>query len=138
MRHARALALLTATPALADEFDGFRGLYGSATDPAASCAANPHRLDFAGQRIHAVLDWQIPWINPQGREVTSRRFDVWGQKDGVLTLEEDGPAERLADGSLPTWHLRLTDSPKGYCWGRADWPVVRCEDQQVLCSAATS
>lgn len=138
MRHALALFALTAAPALADEFDPFRGLYGSATDPAASCAANPHRLDFAGTRVHAVLDWQIPWINPQGREVTSRRFDVWGQKDGVLTLEEDGPAERLEDGSLPVWLLRLTDSPRGYCWGRADWPVVRCEDQQVLCAQATS
>ena len=124
---------------MADELDAFRGLYGSAADPAASCAANPHRLDFTqGGRLHAVLDWTMPWIGPDGREVTHRRFDVWSAEGGVLVLEEDGAAERLEDGTLPTWRLRLTEAPKGYCWGRADWPSVRCENQQLLCAAAAS
>ncbi len=134
MRHALALALLT-LPAAADELEPYRGLYGSASDPALSCASNPHRVDFEGQRLHAMLEWEKPWFTPDGREVMARRFDVWST-EGFLTLEEDGPAERLADGSLPVWHLRLTEG--GYCWGRADWPVMRCENQQVRCDAATS
>lgn len=122
-------------PAAADELEAYRGLYGSATDPALSCATNPHRLDFYGTRLHAGLEWQSPWFTQDGREVVSRRFDVWST-EGFLTLEEDGPAERLSDGSLPVWHLRLT--AEGYCWGRADWPVMRCENRQVRCDAATS
>ena len=137
MRHAIALALLT-LPAQADELEAFRGLYGSASDPALSCAANPHRLDFFGARLHAVLEWQKPWFTTQGREVSQRRFDLLQRAEGALVLEEDGPAERLEDGSLPIWQLRLTEAPKGYCWGRADWPVMRCEDQQVACTQATS
>ena len=26
----------------------------------------------------------------------------------------------------------------GYCWGRADWPVVRCEDAQLRCDSSIS
>lgn len=128
------VVFFAASPVPAEDFSG---TYGSATDPATSCAANPHRLEFMARPPHAFLTWDKPWTGPDGREVTHRRFDLEAMDDRMLTLEEEGGA-RLADGSRPVWFLRLTDSPKGYCWGRADWPSVRCENQQLLCAAATS
>jgi hypothetical protein len=134
---ALALLLLWTCAASAQGVEAFAGLYGSASDPATSCAANPHRIDFIAQPPHAFLTWQTPWIDAQGAEITMRRFDLEAIEGRKLTLREEGGA-RLADGARPTWVLRLTTAPAGYCWGRADWPVVRCEDQQVLCSAPTS
>lgn len=130
------LLLLLATPAFADE-TAFTGTYGSASDPATSCAANPHTIQFMAQPPHAFLTWDHPWIGPDGQEISGRRFDLEQMGDTMLTLREEGGL-RLEDGSRPVWFLRLTDSPKGYCWGRADWPVMRCQDQQVLCTDATS
>lgn len=128
------LLILLASPALADDF---AGPFGSASDPATSCATNPHTITFMAQPPHAFLHWDHAVTDATGAETTLRRFDLVGRSDRMLTLlEEGGP--RLPDGSRPTWLLRLTESPRGYCWGRADWPVVRCEDQQLLCSAATS
>lgn len=130
------ILLLLASPALGDE-TAFTGVYGSATDPATSCAANPHTIQFMAQPPHAFLTWDQAYTAPDGAQVSLRRFDLESMDDRMLTLREEG-GQRLPDGTRPTWFLRLTDSPKGYCWGRADWPVVRCEDQQVLCSEATS
>lgn len=131
----RALVLiLLASPALADDF---AGPFGSASDPATSCAQNPHTITFLAQPPHAFLTWDHAFTAPDGAEIAFRRFDLEAKDTRMLTLREEGGA-RLPDGSRPTWFLRLTDTPKGYCWGRADWPVVRCEDQQLLCSQATS
>jgi hypothetical protein len=122
--------------ALADE-SAFTGVYGSASDPATSCATNPHSIEFMAQPPHAFLTWDHPFVDAQGAEVAGRRFDLEAMDDRMLTLKEEG-GTRLPDGARPTWFLRLTDTPRGYCWGRADWPVVRCEDSQVLCTEATS
>ncbi|NBZ86573.1 hypothetical protein [Stagnihabitans tardus] len=133
------LALLAFLPSLsaAQAQESFVGQYGSASDPATSCATNPHTIEFMAQPPHAFLTWDHPYIDAAGAEVQGRRFDLEAMGDTMLTLREEGGA-RLPDGSRPTWFLRLTENPKGYCWGRADWPVVRCEDQQVLCTEATS
>jgi len=136
MRAILLLLLLLASPALADEA-AFVGTYGSASDPATSCATNPHSIQFMAQPPHAFLTWDHPWVDTDGQEVTGRRFDLEQMGDTMLALREEG-GTRLPDGSRPTWFLRLTEAPRGYCWGRADWPVVRCEDQQVLCTEATS
>lgn len=130
------LLLLLASPALADE-TGFAGPFGSASDPETSCAANPHSITFMTQPPHAFLEWEHPFIDASGQSVALRRFDLEAASPDMLTLREEG-GERLADGSRPTWFLRLTENPKGYCWGRADWPMVRCEDQQLLCVVPVS
>jgi hypothetical protein len=130
------LLVLLASPALADE-TAFTGTYGSASDPATSCAANPHTIEFMAQPPHAFLTWDHPFVDANGAEVAAKRYDLEAMDDKMLTLQQEG-GTRLPDGSRPTWFLRLTDAPRGYCWGRADWPVVRCEDQQVLCTEATS
>lgn len=133
MRPILALALMV-SPALADDF---AGPFGSASDPATSCAANPHTITFMAQPPHAFLQWDHPFTDETGAEVDLRRFDLEAMDDRVLTLREEG-GMRLPDGSRPTWLLRLTENPKGYCWGRSDWPTVRCENQQLACVEATS
>ena len=118
--------------------DGFRGQYGSASDPATSCATNPHQLDFMAQPPHALFQWQTPKVDPSGAMVSGERYDLLDYDDKTLTLRQEGDSRRTDSGAHPIWILRLTDDPKGYCWGRTDWPVVRCEDAQLRCDASTS
>lgn len=126
-------------PAAAQEVvDSLRGDYGSASDPATSCAANPHHLDFMAQPPHALFDWTRPWTDNDGFPVSHRRYDILDLSETTLTLRREGDTARTADGGRPIWILRQTTSPEGYCWGRADWPSVHCEDQQVRCDKATS
>lgn len=119
-------------------FDTLRGQYGSAADPATSCAANPHQMDFMVQPPHALFNWDQPRVLAEGATVQHERYDILNYDDGSLTLHQDGRPRPTDGGGRPVWILRLTEEPKGYCWGRADWPVVRCEEQQVRCDASTS
>lgn len=121
-----------------DMFSALPGQYGSATDPATSCAANPHELSFMTQPPHALFVWTRPWTDAQGETVSDRRYDLLTHTDTTLTLRLEGDTQRTATGDRPIWILRPTSSPEGYCWGRADWPSVHCEDQQVRCDKATS
>lgn len=121
-----------------DIYDALRGDYGSAADPATSCAANPHTLDFMAQPPHALFDWTKPWTDKDGLPVSHRRYDILDQSDSTLTLRREGDTSRTADGGRPVWILRRTMTPEGYCWGRADWPAVHCEDQQLRCDKPTS
>lgn len=118
--------------------DGLRGQYGSASDPATSCAQNPHQLDFIANPPHALFLWDKPWTDKDGNTISEKRFDLMGADANSLTLRLEGDPARTASGGRPTWILRQTTSPDGYCWGRADWPLVHCEDQQLRCEKATS
>jgi len=133
------LLLMLATPAAAQSvYDRAAGQYGSASDPATSCASNPHVLSFQAQPPHLILEWQTPRIDADGGTTSYERFDLLDSDDSSFMLRLEGSPERTADGSRPTWILRLTDNPQGYCMGRTDWPVVRCEDQQVRCEKPVS
>jgi hypothetical protein len=126
--------LLTATPALAQSvFDRAVGSYGLPDDPAASCAANPHRLDFTGQPPHAFLTWEKPARTAQGEWTDRARFDIVNYTDTTIALMLEGDPNRTDTGERIIWLLRLTDQPAGYCWGRADWPSVRCVAPAVRC-----
>lgn len=57
-------------------FDTARGQYGSATDSATSCAANPHRLDFMASPPHAMLTWQKPKDDGVGQPRSFERYDI--------------------------------------------------------------
>lgn len=138
MRLALVLTLAALPAAAQDAVSTFRGAYGSAADPATSCAANPHQLDFMASPPHALFNWQDPWIDQGGTTVTGRRYDLLDHDAATLTLRLEGDTARTDDGRPPTWILRLTANPSGYCWGRADWPVVRCEDRQLRCDEPTS
>jgi hypothetical protein len=121
-----------------DVFDALRGDYGSVSDPVTSCATNPHTLDFMAQPPHAMFDWTKPWTDRDGFPVSHLRYDILGHSDNTLTLRREGDSARTADGGRPIRILRRTSSPEGYCWGRTDWPLVHCEDQQVRCDKPTS
>lgn len=132
-----ALGLFIAGPAAAQSvFDRAAGLYGDATDPATSCATNPHDLSFMASPPHAIFTWSAPAADPSGRMRSVDRYDLEGAADSSLFLELEGSPERTATGHRPVWILRLTVD--GYCWGRRDWPVVRCERPQVRCDRPVS
>lgn len=135
LRASLFLFLASLAPAFAQEI---AGPYGSARDPATSCAANPHHLGFIANPPHAVITWDHPWIDAEGRSISSRRYDLLAQEGSTLTLRLEGDSARTESGARPIWLLRRTQEPQGYCWGRSDWPLVRCEDQQLLCQEATS
>jgi hypothetical protein len=130
------LFLLTsaATAQAQDIFDSLRGQYGSATDPATSCASNPHDLNFMANPPHALFTWD----KPRADGAVDQRYDLLNHSPTTLTLRLEGDTRRTDAGAPPIWILRLTSQPQGYCWGRADWPDVHCEDQQVRCDRATS
>ena len=132
------LTILATSAGAQTVFDRARGQYGSASDPATSCAANPHQLDFMAYPPHALLSWSKPRFDENGLPTTGERYDILSNDDTSLTLRLEGDSRRTDTGARAIWVLRLTTNPQGYCWGRTDWPVVRCERQQVRCDNATS
>ena len=132
------LTILATSAGAQTVFDRARGQYGSASDPANSCAANPHQLDFMALPPHALLSWSKPRFEENGLPTTGERYDILSNDDTSLTLRLEGDNRRTDTGAQAIWVLRLTTNPQGYCWGRTDWPVVRCEQQQVRCDNATS
>ncbi len=114
------------------------GLYGSANDPTQSCSANPHELSFIDTPPHALFRWRMPRPDRDGRMSTEETYDMRGADATALTLLREGDAPLVETGRRPVWLLRLTEG--GYCWGRADWPLVRCIEPAVRCAtdAATS
>ena len=131
------ICLAHAAPAQA-LFDAARGQYGSATDPATSCAANPHEMDFEPSPPHLNLTWNSLKEGPAGRPRAHERYDIEGFDDSTMTLRQEGDYRPDPDGLGPFWVLQFTGTPPGYCWRRPDWPSVRCEDQQLRCENATS
>ncbi|MFN0115605.1 MAG: hypothetical protein ACKVPY_13105 [Paracoccaceae bacterium] len=125
------LALAAGPAAAAPVPDGVAGLYGDAADRALSCAENPHELSFLPSPPHAFLIWSKPAMDASGRLRTGERYDLLEARQGELVLRLEGESRRTDDGGLPIWIMRFT--AEGYCWGRTDWPVVRCERPQVRC-----
>lgn len=121
-----------------DLVDLLRGTYGSATDPAGSCDTNPHQLDFLARPPHLMLIWPAPWIDQAGETIQSRRYDILGQEGNAFILRNEDETQSTDSGDRPIWILRPTSDPAGYCWGRTDWPAVRCEDQQLRCDKPVS
>ena len=118
-------------------FDAVRGEYGSAADPATSCAINPHQLDFIANPPHAVLTWQKPKNDGVGQHRSFERYDIEDHDSGTMTLREEGDFRPDRAGG-PIWEFQITRIPPGYCWRRPDWPQVQCVDQQLRCENVTS
>lgn len=140
MRYALSLALLTlTTPALGQSgFEMLEGSFGSANDPAATCAANPHRLSIIDDRPHLARIWEQPYAGPTGAARLREVYDVNGIDAMALTLSQDGPFHDTSDGKGNTWVMQFTQNPAGYCWRRPDWPETQCQDQQLRCDAPIS
>lgn len=126
-----------ANPATAQTaMDSLPGIYGSASDPALSCAANPHLLDVTGPRPHVELTWEHPAEDPEAGVTLHSRYDVLTADAGSISLRREGSTLRADGGGPVIWLLRPTAAPDGYCWGRADRPIVYCERQQIRCGDA--
>ena len=126
-------------PALAqDRYEALDGLFGSATDPAASCAVNPHELAIIDNRPHLARTWKSPVTGSAGSPRLREVYDVEAFDGTALTLSQEGTYHADPDGQGGVWVLQVTRTPPGYCWRRPDWPLVRCQDQQVRCENATS
>jgi hypothetical protein len=147
MKTAHFLTALAAAPALclgtpygtaraAGDIETLAGYYGDATDPALSCATNPHELSFIDYPPHAFLTWSKPAPDAAGRMRTGERYDLLSVGEGELLLRLEGEDQRTDAGGVPVWIMRFT--AVGYCWGRTDWPVVRCERPQVRCESPVS
>lgn len=126
-----------ASPAFADALDRAAGIYGSVLDPAQSCAVNPHELSFIPAPPHAVFHWAKPRLNHNGQSTTEDTYDLRDATDTSLTLQREGDAALAETGRRPLWILRLTQNPDGYCWGRADWPSVRCVEPSLRCDTTS-
>lgn len=131
-----ALVVMTCPAAAQAVFDTAPGLYGDATDPATSCAANPHRLDFTANPPHVLLTWSAPYTDDAGQTRSRERYDLLDATDSTLTLRLEGETRQTDSGSPPIWVMRMTE--QGYCWGREDWPLVRCEHPQTRCEKPIS
>jgi hypothetical protein len=141
MRSALTLALLCllARPAFGQEgMDLLQGKFGSADDPAASCAANPHTLAIIDSRPHLARIWEKPYQGSAGSERLREVYDLEAAEGMALTLSEEAPYHADPEGTGGNWVMQFTQSPQGYCWRRPDWPITRCIDQQLRCDPATS
>jgi hypothetical protein len=139
MRATLAAVLAACLPGLSaaqSVFDGLEGLYGSTTDPAASCAANPHRLTLLASPPHVLLTWKEAVDDPEAGWSVSERFDILGSDGGAVILRHEGHALR-GDGGTAFWVMRRTTNPEGYCWGRTDRPTVFCERPQERCDQSS-
>lgn len=138
LAHALALSGL-AQPALAQDGYGLlEGLFGSASDPEASCAANPHELAIIDNRPHLARTWQQPVTGSAGGPRLREIYDVQAFDGGALLLREEGLYHADPEGSGGPWVMLFTQNPAGYCWRKPHWPLVRCIDQQLRCDSATS
>ncbi len=140
MRLLLALALTALChPAFAqDGYEALDGLFGSASDPAASCAANPHEMDIIDDRPHLARTWKSPITGSAGSPRLREVYDVLAFDGKAMILTEEGLYHADPEGTGGPWVMQMTQSPPGYCWRRPDWPSVRCEDQQLRCENATS
>ena len=142
MRSILILTLLSAAPALAEGniFSRLEGVYGAADDEELSCTTNPHRLRFTDSPPHAILDWKEDWVMPGGLLSSRAVYDLIQATDTELVMRLEGEHRRTDAGDRVFWVMRPNDDFTGYCWGRIDWPVVRCIWPQVRCpnEAATS
>ena len=128
-----ALFCSTLATARADALSDLAGGKFGATEGLATCALNPHMFGTMQSPPHVILTWTIP-VSQQGAAPSDQAvYDLLSADGDVLTLRREGENLTGPDGA-PAFHLlRRTVNPDGYCWGRTDWPVIRCEEQQVRC-----
>ena len=130
---------LLAAPSWAEEeYKVLEGQFGSATDPAASCTANPHQLSIIDNRPHLARIWAQPVTGSAGSPRLREVYDL-EQSDGTsFILSEEDLYHADPEGTGGLWVMQMTQSPPGYCWRRPDWTETRCEDQQLRCEKPTS
>ena len=137
--HRALLALLIfANPALAegDVFQSLSGTYGPLFSPTLSCKLNPHRISFYDNNQRARFDWQAEIVGYNEKRLKTAEYTVVGTSALGIILALDGES-RLTDAGEPVvWILRPVQGLAGYCWGRTDWPELRCIATHIRCEDA--
>lgn len=130
------LALLSATAADADAgpLARLEGIYGDATDEELSCTANPHRVSFVQNPPHAILEWQDAWVMTGGLLSDRAVYDLVQVTGSGVLMRLEGEHRRTDAGQRVIWIMRPDPDDLGYCWGRTDWPLIRCVNPQVRCT----
>ena len=137
----RSLAFVfIATPAIAggDLQAQLAGPYGAVDDPAYSCAQNPIDLRFEDQPPHAVFSWNSPRQIFDDSTTTKVIYDLVEEVPNGLVMRLEGENRMTEAGDPVVWILRPDADLRGFCWGRTDWPVVRCEPRFRRCDLAPS
>jgi hypothetical protein len=141
MRHLLPLLLIcAAVPALgqtapaADVFDRLTGAFGTPFGGVDTCRDNPHSVRFSADRTRVAFRWGGDIRDYRGEWRAAADYSVLGHDDTGITMALDGET-RLTDAGNPVvWILRPVKGLDGYCWGRTDWPLLRCIAVNVRCA----
>ncbi len=132
-----ALLACSAAPLWAEEdlMTRMAGVYGSDENPNFSCTENPVTLSFTQSPPHAVFSWDFPSETVVGPARTREVYDLIGPTEGGLMMRLEGEPRRTEEGTRPIWVLRPLAGYTGFCWGRQDWPLIRCTGTHHRCEA---
>ncbi len=130
--------LLFAAPALAEGNLAAKvaGQYGSVDDPAFSCAENPVDLQFTDRPPHGIFTWDTARKIHDDSLAQQAVYDLLGETRLGLLMRLEGETRRTDSGAPVVWVLRPDADFGGFCWGRADWPLVRCISPFRRCNLA--
>lgn len=135
MRHLLALLLALLAPAAAPALtaEEMEGRYESVDGTDNTCATNPARLSVTRDPDHITFDWPVPFTVFDGSERTRVDYDLVEERPDALVLRLEGETRLTASGETVIWLLRPDAARHGFCWGRTDWPVIRCEHAYRRC-----
>jgi len=125
--------LLAASPARADVFHDLSGRFGKLAGPN-TCAQNPHVVTFSEDRSQAHFVWAAPIIDFRGVSRMGGSYVILSHDDQSVTMRIPEETRLTDTGETVVWIMRRVTEPEGYCWGRTDWPVTRCEQEAVRCA----
>ncbi len=120
-----------AAPALTAE--EMEGSYESVAGTDNTCAANPARLSVTRNPDHVSFDWPQPFAVFDGSVRSRVDYDLIEERPDALVLRLEGETRRTATGEVVIWLMRPDAARQGFCWGRTDWPVIRCEHAYRRC-----
>jgi hypothetical protein len=132
----RALALLPflAAPVAALTAEEMEGNWESVDGSDNTCAANPARLTVERGPDHVIFDWPEPFAVYDGSIRNRVDYDILEERPDALVLRLEGETRRTEGGDRVIWLMRPDAARDSFCWGRTDWPVIRCEHPYRRCA----
>lgn len=131
-----ALILSACPPGAQEILDRAEGLYGIAEEPSASCEVNPHQIEFIADPPRAIFTWNEPIEGYDGALHDRAVYDILAAGSMGPTLALQGETRTTPEGALVAWDMRVAIDGSGYCWHRADWPLLACSRTYMRCDGA--
>lgn len=127
--------VLAAAPGagLALEAEEMEGLWEAVDGQNNSCAVNPARLSVTRGPDHVSFDWPVPFVVFDGSLRSRVDYDLAEERPDALVLRLEGETRRTDGGERVVWLLRPNPDRSQFCWGRTDWPLIRCENTYRRC-----